>query len=421
MGAESRLLPPAIPFRFFLAAAGFHVAAWIMLASAADQVPSFIGGPGPVLAAAHALTLGVLTMTAMGASFQILPVVSGQSLMATWPCSAAFWLYLCGVVVLLHGFSGGDYLPSAGGAAMVVLALAAYAILIADILRRTRGMRFLVLYGWTSLASLLGLAGLGLLLILDMEQGFLEARADIALTHFILAAYGFMGMLAVGYSHVLVPMFALSEAPDEGHGNILFILSLAALLLGAGGAAAGCPVSPILGAAIGLGAAALYVWMMNRALARGMRKNLGLSFVLVRTAWAFLVVGLVVGAFAGMGLAGETGPALFAFTVLFGWLLTFLLGVLQRIIPFLAVMIASKEGRTPPRPSELASEAPLKIHAVCHFAALAAVTLGIVIDRGGIVLAGALTGLAGSLAYLWFALGVYWRMRVFIQSGGSTA
>ena len=53
------------------------------------------------------------------------------------------------------------------------------------------------------------------------------------------------------------------------------------------------------------------------------------------------------------------------------------MGVLQRIIPFLAAMNANKEGHTPPRLSELAQETPLKIHAICHFTALALVSLGI--------------------------------------------
>ena len=56
-GAKSRLLPASIPFRFFAAAAAFHVAMWVLLLAASEHLPSFRGGPGPVLAALHLLTL----------------------------------------------------------------------------------------------------------------------------------------------------------------------------------------------------------------------------------------------------------------------------------------------------------------------------------------------------------------------------
>jgi len=106
MGAQSRLLPPSVPFRFFAAAVAFQGVAWGLIALDADQVPHFLGGPAFILAGIHALTLGVLVMTAIGASFQILPVVTGQSLAALWPCRLTFWLYAPGTALLVFGFIG---------------------------------------------------------------------------------------------------------------------------------------------------------------------------------------------------------------------------------------------------------------------------------------------------------------------------
>jgi hypothetical protein len=45
-GARSRLLPASLPFRYFAAAAGFHVLAWLVLLIAADELTAFTGGPG---------------------------------------------------------------------------------------------------------------------------------------------------------------------------------------------------------------------------------------------------------------------------------------------------------------------------------------------------------------------------------------
>ena len=64
-GAKSRLLPASVPFRYFGAALAFHLLAWLLVLLGAPQVPSFAGGLGAPLGALHAVTLGVLLMTAM--------------------------------------------------------------------------------------------------------------------------------------------------------------------------------------------------------------------------------------------------------------------------------------------------------------------------------------------------------------------
>ena len=79
-GAKDRLLPASVPFRFFVSATVFQVLFWAMLFYAADEVPGFADGLGPVLAAVHLTTLGVLAMTAMGATYQLLPVATRQPL-----------------------------------------------------------------------------------------------------------------------------------------------------------------------------------------------------------------------------------------------------------------------------------------------------------------------------------------------------
>jgi hypothetical protein len=102
-GAKSRLLPPSIPLRFFAFAAIFHVLMWIALFVGANQATSFRGGLGPVLSAAHLLTLGVLTTAAIGASVQLLPVATRRALVAVWPIKLVFWLTVPGMTALIAG------------------------------------------------------------------------------------------------------------------------------------------------------------------------------------------------------------------------------------------------------------------------------------------------------------------------------
>lgn len=409
-GAQGRLLPLSIPLRFFLPAILFQIVAWALIAVDPDQATTFVGGPGPTLAAVHALTLGVLVMVAIGASLQILPVVTGRDLLALWPCRLTFWLYVPGTLILVAGFHSVDLATMTGGALLVTGGLALYTLVTADVLRRTKGFRLLVAYNAAALLALVALAGLGLALALDFEHGFLMDHLGVAIVHMILGVFGFMGLLAMGYSLILVPMFALAQAPSERLGWTVLILAVAAIVVAVIGALWAGSVALILAAVLGLLAAGLHIGVLVQVLRRGMRKRLGLSFILVRAAWGALAFTLLLSVAAAAGVLGDPGPALFGFIALFGWLLTFLTGILQRIIPFLAALHAGKEGRTPPRLSELTVETPLRIHAGCHLAAVALISVGLLLEAAMAVLIGALVGVVGAAAFAWFAVDVLRRM-----------
>lgn len=409
-GANSRLLPFSIPFRFFAAAAVFHAASWAALAAGAGEVPSFIGGAGWPLAATHLLTLGVLTSTAMGAAAQLLPVATRQPLRAVWAMRIGFWLLVPGIAVLVHGMAAGGVAALESGGALVVGGLGIFAVLLADNLRRATSMGLVVAHGWAALAALAALAVLGLALIGNYQLPILADPAAVGLAHVIVATFGFMGLLAVGFSYVLLPMFALSPAPSDRLGYAALGLGATGIALGVLGALAGSRTALIVAALLGLAGAGGHLAAMARVMKTRMRKRLGLSFGLIRAAWALLALALLSGAVLAAGLPLPGGVTLFGFVALYGWLLTFLMGVLQRIMPFLGSMHATRSGQPPLRVSQLTPERPLQLHAVGHFAALAGVAAGIALENSALVLAGALCGLGGALAFLWFAVTVIVRV-----------
>jgi hypothetical protein len=410
-GAKSRLLPPSVPFRFFAAAAIFHVMLWLVLFLAASDAPSFSGGLGPVLAAIHLLTLGVLTTTALGAAAQLLPVATRRALAAVWLVKLVFWLTVPGMMVLIAGMFAGQTHALLAGAAATATGLVLFAWLLADNLRRAGSLAVAAAYGWAALASLIGLAGLGVALAFDYQFGILHDHAAVALAHVVLGGFGFMGLLVLGFSHILVPMFALASAPAKQPSLATFAAAITALAVGTLGALADSHLMLISAALIGLVASGGYLWLMYRVLVTGMRKRLGLSFVLVRAAWIMLPITLLVGLASLCGIAGDNGATLFGFLLLFGWLLTFLLGILQRILPFLASMFVTPPAMGGPSiVSELARAIPLKLHAGCHALAIAGFAVAIVTDNAVIARAGSAVGLAGAIAFAWFTADVIRRM-----------
>lgn len=409
-GARDRLLPASVPLRFFLAASLFHVLAWGALFIGAGDVAGFAGGSGPVLAAIHLATLGVLSMTAIGATCQLLPVATLQPLARVWPIRAAFALFAPGVAVLSWGMFDADTTMMQAGAVLAAAGLAVFALLIGDNLRRVGSLPVVTAHAVLAMICLVALTGLGLALVFDFDRAFLDRHADLARLHMVVAGFGFMGVLAIGFSLVLVPMFALSHSLPPRPGWVQLALAAAALSAFALADLAARPLLAPVAAALGLGAAGTYLWQMRETLRKAMRKRLGLAFGLIRVSWGLLAAVLALGLALGLGVPVPNGPALFGFLLVAGWLLTFLTGVLQRILPFLASMHAAGKSGLPPLLSELADERPLRVHAACHVAALVLCGSGIVADYGLAVRVGAAVGAVGALAFMVFVLGVAWQL-----------
>ncbi len=403
-GAKDRLLPASIPFRFFLAAALFHIAAWAELLIGAGELSSWRGGPGPVLAALHLATLGVFAMSAMGASYQLLPVVTRAALAHTWPAIGSFWLSVPGVVLLTYGMSSGQVGLMQVGGVLSAGGLALFAGLTAMNLAWAGSVAVVAGYGWAALVALVVLVGLGLTLIWDFAGGFLSNHEALARLHMSWALFGFMGLLVGGFSMVLIPMFVLSRSLPTRPGWAGLALALAGL------AAASLGLWwPAL--VLALGAGGIHLWLMHHAEQNSMRRRLGLSFILLRAGRYILMATLLLAGAVWAGAPVPNAPVLIGFLLIAGWLLTFLMGVLQRILPFLASMHASGASGLPMLISDLTAETPLRLHIFAHFAAIALVAAGIMLNDGVLIGLGAATGLVGALAFAAFAGNVALKLR----------
>jgi hypothetical protein len=412
VGATSRLLPLSIPFRFFGAAIAFHLLAWLALLAGSPRLPRFVGGLDWPLAALHLVTLGVLVMTALGASLQLLPVATRQPVRSTrWP--AAIWaVYTPGVAAVALGMGLGRPQWLGAGAVAVTLALLAWAALLAANLRGARGMPAVVVHGWAALGAL-GVMLVSALALAGQYLGLplLDRPTALAL-HIAFAAYGFMGLLAMGFSYILVPMFALSANPDERQAIASCALAVAALALAALAAFGIAPLPLRLAAlALGAGAVALHLRLMLAALRTGLRRELGRSFTLVRIGWAGLGLSLLLALGVALGIDAAGTPTLWALAGIGGWLLSFLLGMLQRILPFLASMHVSRSGKRPPTPSALSAQRPLALHFAAHLAALAGLALAIVADSPVLAALAAAVGALGAVALAVFFVALWRRLR----------
>jgi hypothetical protein len=397
--SRSRLLPMSLPFRYFGAAAAFQLAAWAVLFVFSGELRSFDGGLGPVFAALHLLTLGVLAMAAIGASLQLLPVATRQPVRALWAVKLLWWTFVPGIVVFTA--AAGAYRPElmGPGAMLVVAALLAYALLLWKNLVGARGMRVVVLHGWAALACLASLAATGIALVARYEHGIALDHGAFRAAHVVLAAYGFMGLLAAGLSGFLLPMLAVAPPPASRVSLTVLAAALVAIALGSFGMTEA-------GGLLGLAAAVAHVVSLERSLRARLRSPLGPAFVLIRVSWACLLASL---ALAALGFPG--GKPLFGVLLVPGWLLTFLLGIMQRILPFLGSVHASSTLRGTPLISSLTPVRLLGVHRVLHLGALALLVVAVLSGIPLLARIGAAAGFAAAAAFAAFYVYVLLKVR----------
>lgn len=408
-GAQGRLLPASVPMRYFGAAVVFHVLAWAALLGGAGQWPGWHGGPGWPLAALHLITLGTLLCSAIGASLQLLPVATRQPV--HWPRVAGglWWLYVPGVAILTLGMGLADPTWMAIGGAAAITGLLVFGVLLGANLIGARGMPGIVLHGWGALVALAAvLVSATALLALWLGHPLLDLGAARAL-HVDAAAYGLMGLLALGLSYILLPMFALGTIPGDRRQLAAGATAVAAVVLAAVAAFLdGAPQAwlRIAAALLGLLALALHLRLLRQVLATAMRRDLGRALLLMKLGWAgagaslLLALAAAVAAAAGHGWPGL--DRLFGVALIAGWLLSFLFGILQRILPFLASMHAARGQRRPPTPSALTLDHALAWHTRAHCAALALLVLAALTDHALVAAAAGAVGLAGGLAFALF-------------------
>jgi hypothetical protein len=331
-------------------------------------------------------------MSAIGATLQLLPVATRQPVRALWAVKLLWAGLVPGIVVFAAGAA--LYRPQlmGPGAVAVVLALLVYSILLARNLLGARGMRVVVAYGWAALACLAGLALTGIAIVARYEHGFALDHVAFRHAHVVLAAYGFMGLLALGLSSFLLPMLAVAPPPPARSSYAVLGLALLAIVMGS--------------ALVGLAAAIAHVYLMERSLRARLRPALGPAFVLVRVSWACLVASL---ALAALGFPG--GTLLFGILLVPGWLLTFLLGVLQRIVPFLASVHASTTARGTPLISAMTPGRLLAAHRFLHLAAIAGLAAAAVFRQPLLAAIAAAAGFAGAALFAAFYVFVLLKVR----------
>ncbi len=328
-------IPPiGTPLRFFLVAPVFGVLAGILLIGYPELLTN--RWLPATFAFTHLLTLGFGAMVMLGALFQVLPVVSsravpGDQVIAPWvhqgmvwgtlTLAAGFltsWSWLFGTAALLLAFGFGLFVSGFGtglvkarpaGDTTITLRLAA-----------------------VSLLATLVLGGMQLSLHLWPEAGLYHPHQTQL--HAFVGGFGWVLLLVMGVSFQVMPMFHVAPAFPRWVRRrltlVVFAANAAVLLAGDPVAAYVLPLTMV--------ATILYATEALKVLMARKRKLVDYT---VRF-WQLGLSQLVAAALLALGLAFTEGdawraPAELLLGLVFGlgFVLSVMLGMLQKIVPFL--------------------------------------------------------------------------------------
>jgi hypothetical protein len=289
-----------------------------------------------LVALTHTATLGWITLTIMGATYQLVPVVLERPL---WSERLTRWQFLI-LVAGLGGMIAHFYIATWFG---LVLAAVLTALGVAlHVLNAGLSMRGLATWGFTERMLTLALFGLALTALFGLVLGSLRwgghAPGNLLGTlhaHFHLAMLGWVAPMVMGVSARLYPMFFLAAEPGGWPARV----QLWGLGLGTPTLTLGLLAVPVLVApgAVAVSAAVIghLVWVSSMAAERRRPAlDWGLRFVLTGTACLLPALAMGLGFSTGLFAGPRLGLG-YAVLVLGGWASLTMVGVLLKIIPFL--------------------------------------------------------------------------------------
>src|SRR6266540_4486131 len=325
----------SVPLSYLVVAAAAFITAVLGVVWLAPELAGHYYHPR-VLALTHAVTLGWITLTIMGASFQLIPIVLERPIWSERLAGWQFWIVVLSTAGMVGHFYIGTWPGVLAAAGLLTVGVAMYLLNVALSLRGYSRWDF------TARLVVLGYVGLALTVMFGLALGadriwtFLPGQFFPRLqAHFHLALLGWVVPMVMGVAARVYPMFLLAPEPGGWPARLQLwglLVGVPAVVLGLLG------VSPLIvpGAlAVALAALGHAVWVVRMARHRKRPQlDWGLRFVLTGTVFLLPVTAL------GLGFALDlfSGPHLgssYAVLVLGGWVSLTIVGMMLKIVPFL--------------------------------------------------------------------------------------
>lgn len=393
--------PPPFP----LLAAHFSLLAFSLVLGSAGLVvvaPLLAAGnflAPRVLAVVHLFTLGVLLAAISGVMHQFYPMALGWALRSVRVAATGVTLLILGVASVVSGFWFWHPALLAIGWVLVFSAVGCVSWNLLPARRRSPQARFVgafVSAGHVALGFAMLLAALR---IGEFLGWWTVNRLGTIAAHFHLAALGFGTLTALGVGSRMIPMFLVSHGAPTKPVPWIAIFLTAGLFAFSVGAPLHVQLLVWLGASFMFAAVLLHLWVARWYFRHRLRRKLDPAMQFVRLAFVNLGLTALVGA-ALLITPGFHAGLWIAYGLLgiLGWLVTLIMGILQKLVPHLSRMrLFGRSGRPIPDVNVLINPTIARVALVAAEAGLIALALGATFSSRPAATVGALLWLTGVL------------------------
>jgi hypothetical protein len=402
-----RTLPiagPAHPPPFRLTAQHFGAALlWLLVGAsglvviAGDLAAGNFLAPH-VLAVTHVFTLGVLTTTIYGALYQFFPGALGVSIRSVRAAHWTWALHTTGTLLLVTGFW--RWRPVLLGAGWLLLFGGVFGSSWNLLPQRRRAPHGLLVGRYVSAGHIaLGTALLVAAARIGNSLGWwpMDRMAVIA-SHFHLAVFGFVVFTAVGVGSWMLPMFLLAARAPTWPLRWIGPVGLLGLALLTTGALGVWPAVTRTGGALVLASALLYLTQLALYFRHAERRPIDPALAHVAAGVVHFALAVVIGATILAGNDAARTWTAYGLLAIVGWLVLLVVGVLYKILPFLAWMNlfgprAAQAGA--PTQNDLTSTAMVRMSLALLVPGVWGLVGGTLLGRHALTVAGASLYLAG--------------------------
>lgn len=333
-----------------------------------------------VLAVVHLFTLGVLLATISGVLHQFYPMALGWRLRSVRVAGAGVICLTSGVTAVVAGFW--FWVPALLGIGWLLIFCAVGCVAWNLLPARRRLPQARLVGGYVSAGHVA--LGFALLLAAGRIGEFLHwwsiDRLGTIAAHYHFAALGFGTLTAVGVGSRMLPMFLVAHgAPTRPVPWIGPLVAIGILTFGVG---APLHLAPLVwvGASFMCAGALLHVTVARWYFRHRLRRRLDVPLQFVAVAFGNLLLATLVG--AALLLMPGFHPGLwiaYATLGILGWLVTLIMGILQKLVPHLGRMrLFTRAGRPIPEVDQLLLPAAGRV-------ALVSAEAGVLILAGGAI------------------------------------
>jgi len=338
--AGFRNTPDTAVVPFYLYAAISFLACTILLSLSTESFTQHYFSP-QLLAITHGMALGWGTMIILGASHQLIPVLTEKSLFSIRLAHLSFFLAAVGIPLLVYGFYTFNMgWPSKWGGRLVLLAVMAYLVNILHTVNTGKSGNIYSLFIVTAASWLFITAFLGLVLVYNFNFPFLPK--DV-LTYLPLHAHaGILGwflMLIIGVASRLIPMFLISKYQNNRRLQLIFLMINGGLIYYLLSYYFQFPY-PVLFSGLMIGTAlSFFLHYIFRVWQSRIRKKVDqpmrISLLSVAIMLLPLFILLLVSGYRITGGQHSRLVLLYGFLIFFGWMTSLILGMTFKTLPFI--------------------------------------------------------------------------------------